>query len=240
MSRFQVIFFNAGGTLIQLKNTTIPNLYSSILSSILKKTISPQDIYIAFRNADTWTLSRRNLGSLFSDLDQRKYQNIFYHSLGIKSRKEINRIERELAEQLEMEFVLEDGAFELLNSLENYKLGIISNWDESLRDILEELEIIDFFDSITISSEIGIGKPDHEIFKSALSDFPEFKSKNAIYLGDEYLMDILPAQELNIFAILFDKGPTGMHGIPYQKDKKCISIKKLSEFKEVLKNILKE
>ena len=35
-----------------------------------------------------------------------------------------------------------------------------------------------------------------------------------MYIGDDYHMDILPAQKLRMFTILYDKGPTGMHGFP--------------------------
>ena len=81
MVRFKVVFFNAGGTLLQLRDTTLPKLYSSILSSILKREVSSQSVYQAFRKAEEWTLSRKDW-SLFNDLDQRKYQNAFYNQLG--------------------------------------------------------------------------------------------------------------------------------------------------------------
>lgn len=240
MINIQVIFFNAGGTLIQLRGTTFPILYSQLISRILKKPVASEEIYKAFRKADTWALSRRKPGALFTDLDQRKYQNVFYSQLGIIKRKEINRIETRVADLVEMDFVLEEGAMELLRSLKpKYELGLISNWDESLFDILQNLGILPFFDSITISGDIGVSKPDTEIFRSALEDFPEVKPKEIAYIGDDYLTDIIPAQKMNMFTVLFDKGPEGMHGRPFQTEAKCIRIKELIELPKILNKYTK-
>lgn len=236
MVRFRVIFFNAGGTLLQLKDTTLPILYSQLLTRIFEKDVSPEKVYLAFKKADSWVLSRKKPGAMFTDLDQRKYQNTFYAQLGITNRKEINRIERQVAEQLDYDFVLENGAKKLLRQLKSqYKLGLISNWDESLIEILQDLQIFDFFDSITLSSDIGVNKPDLEIFRSALDDFPEIRPKETVYIGDDFTSDIIPAQTLGIFAILFDKGPTGMHGKPFHTDVKSIKIKEMIELPNILK-----
>ena len=235
MVSIQIIFFNAGGTLIQLKGTTLPVFYSQLLSRILERPVSSEEIFQAFRKAETWVLSRRVPGALFTDLDQRKYQNAFYSQLGIINRKEINHIERQIAEQLELDFILEKGAKTLLRLLKpKYRLGLISNWDDSLIDILQNLGILDYFGSITLSGDIGVSKPDEKIFKSALADFPEVKPRETVYIGDEYLTDIIPAQQLKIFAILFDKGPSGMHGRPFQTNAKCIRIQELMELPNIL------
>ena len=236
MAHFQVIFFNAGGTLIQLRGTTLPIRYSQLISKILQKQVSSDEIYLAFRKAEDWVLSRRIPGALFTDLDQRKYQNAFYSQLGITSRKEINRIEKKISEQLEMDFIVEKDTKKLLRSLSpDYKLGLISNWDDSLIDILRDLGILDFFDSITLSEDVGISKPDFEIFRSALADFPEVKPKETVYVGDEYKTDIIPAQQMKIFSILFDKGPTGMHGRPFQENLSCVRIKELLKLPNILR-----
>ncbi|MFX0014866.1 MAG: HAD hydrolase-like protein [Promethearchaeota archaeon] len=238
MVHFQVIFFNAGGTLLQLKGTTLPILYSEKISEILDKKISSEDTYQAFRKAESWVLTRKIPGGLFSDLDQRKYQNVFYGHLGITSRKEINKIERKIAEEIVFDssrFVLENDAIQVLQLLKTkYQLGIISNWDDSLLEILQDFKIYDFFDSITLSEDIGANKPDLDIFSAALDDFPEVKPKETVYIGDEYQSDVLPAQKLKIFAILFDKGPSGMHGRPFQPDVSCPRITELIELPKIL------
>ncbi|MHA2292026.1 MAG: HAD-IA family hydrolase [Candidatus Hodarchaeales archaeon] len=238
MVRIQVIFLNAGGTLLQLKGTTLPILYSQLISQLIGKHISSDIVYQGFRKAEEWTLSRKSPGTLFSDLDKRKYQNAFYNQIGVTSRKQINLIEREIADQLELEFVLEKGAKLVLNKLKSkYKIGLISNWDESLIDHLEDLGILDYFESITLSGEIEISKPDLGIFKSALNDFPKVKPKETVYIGDDYQQDILPALIMKMKPILFDKGPSGMHGRPFQPEVKCIKIRELIESLDVIKKL---
>ncbi|MHA2306342.1 MAG: HAD family hydrolase [Candidatus Hodarchaeales archaeon] len=234
MVKIKTVFFNAGGTLLQLKNNNLPRLYSRYLSRILSKNISSEIIYQAFRKAEEWSFSRKDW-SLFTDLDQRKYQNAFYNHIGITNRKEINHIEYELSEKLEMKFILEEGAKRLLRELKpKFNIGLISNWDDSLFEILEELEILDFFDSIAISGDVGFSKPGPEIFKSALRDFPDVKTKESVYIGDEYLIDIVPARKLKLITVFFDKGPSGMHGHPFQQSVPGIRITSLTELPGII------
>jgi len=178
MPQIKVIFFNMGGTLLQLKDTTIPQLYSKHLSTILEQKISPEHVFKAFRKAESWALSRKNFYYLFSDLDQRKYQNAFYNELGIKGRSQINKIELALADLVNLEFQVEKGAKSTLQKLrKEYSIGLISNWDIDLYEILDSFDLRKFFDSITISGEFGISKPSLEIFKSGLADQGETTTK---------------------------------------------------------------
>ena len=234
MVEIKTVFFNTGGTLLQLKNTNLPRLYSRFLSKILSKNISSEIIYQAFRKAEEWSFLRKDW-SLFTDFEQRKYQNAFYNHLGIIDRKEINRIENELSETLKMEFVLEAGAKFLLRRLKSkYNIGLISNWDDSLFEILREFGILNYFDSIAISGDVEFSKPGPEIFKAALRDFPDVKTKESVYVGDEYLIDIVPAMKLKFITVFFDKGPSGMHGHPFQKNVPGLRITRLAELPSIL------
>ena len=235
MPFFKVIFFNLGGTLLQLKNTTLPQLYSKHLSNITRKNITPEEIFSAFKIADRWMHSRKSDHYLFSDMDQRKYQNAFYTELGFNGRHQINQIEKELADRIEFQFELEQGAERILRLLKRtYHIGLISNWDIEGYEILESFGIKNIFDSITFSGEFGVSKPSTEIFKSGLADFPGSKAKNAVYIGDDYNLDILPAQKLRMFTILFDKGSSGMHGFPKRPGVKCPRVESLSEIPKLL------
>jgi putative hydrolase of the HAD superfamily len=124
----------------------------------------------------------------------------------------------------------------LLDELEeDYRLGIISNWSMELYELLENLSIQEYFESITISGEYGLSKPSLEIFKSGMADFPKVKPKEMVYVGDDVNLDILPAQQLNMFPILYDKGPSGMHGWPKRPDTNCIRVEMLKDIPKVLK-----
>ena len=116
---------------------------------------------------------------------------------------------------------------------------MISNWDLDLYEILETFEIKKFFDSITISGEYGISKPSLDIFKSGLADFPTARAKDTVYIGDDYALDILPAQRLRMMTILYDKGPSGMHGWPKRPGVKCPRAQNLQEIPTILKKFEK-
>jgi len=50
-----------------------------------------------------------------------------------------------------------------------YRLGVVSNFDRRLYPVLEHLGVRRYFETIVISSEIGVDKPDERIFAAALS-----------------------------------------------------------------------
>jgi putative hydrolase of the HAD superfamily len=48
------------------------------------------------------------------------------------------------------------------------ELGVISNFDTRLYRVLDSLQLMDYFQSVTISSEVGAAKPEPLIFAAAL------------------------------------------------------------------------
>src|SRR4029077_16841154 len=65
-----------------------------------------------------------------------------------------------------------------------FQLAVISNFDGRLRFILEHLGISKFFEHIFVSSEIGVDKPDSEIFRRALN-MVNLKPDTVLYVGDD-------------------------------------------------------
>ena len=76
----------------------------------------------------------------------------------------------------------------------------IKQYEKILRLNIDKL--IDF---IVISDEIGIKKPNPELFKYSLSKF-DVKNKEMIYIGDRLDKDILPANLTNIYSIYLHRG----------------------------------
>ena len=83
-------------------------------------------------------------------------------------------------------------------------LGIISNFDTRVYDVCSDLEIIEYFDSIVISSEAGFAKPSPEIFSLAL-DMNKVTPAECIHVGDSLEHDVYGAGSVGIGAILLDK-----------------------------------
>ena|SRR5688572_15120550 len=79
------------------------------------------------------------------------------------------------------------------------KLGIISNWDERLRPLLDKLDLAPFFDAIVVSSEIGFCKPAPEIFREALRSL-DVAAQRAWHVGDSEAEDVQGARNVGMRA----------------------------------------
>ena len=67
-------------------------------------------------------------------------------------------------------------------------LAIISNFDSRLYAVLEALELAYWFQSVTISTQVGAAKPETEIFEAALAKYP-YPSSQAWHVGDSWKED---------------------------------------------------
>lgn len=80
------------------------------------------------------------------------------------------------------------------------QLGVISNFDSRLYAVLDALDLTAYFQSITISTEVGAAKPDPSIFAVALEKhgcFPE----DAVHVGDSQREDFEGAKAAGLQAV---------------------------------------
>lgn len=84
------------------------------------------------------------------------------------------------------------------------KLGVISNFDSRLYSVLKDLDILSFFDSVTICSEVGAAKPDPEIFQAALQSLQVAPSRT-MFAGDSLLDDFQAGQDAGLASFLVDR-----------------------------------
>ncbi|MDC7225758.1 MAG: HAD family hydrolase [Spirochaetales bacterium] len=85
-----------------------------------------------------------------------------------------------------------------------YKLGVISNWDNSARKLIDDFGLTQFFDTIVISSEVGVSKPSPEIFDIA---FEESGSSPAdgLYVGDNYYDDAVGSRSVGMDCCIINR-----------------------------------
>lgn len=98
---------------------------------------------------------------------------------------------------------------DVLPSLQNWhkkgiELGIISNFDTRLYSVLEQLQLKDFFSSITISSVVGAAKPDSKIFTVAMQKHNCIQSQ-ACHIGDSQQEDYDGAKAIGLRAFLLQR-----------------------------------
>ncbi|TDF92988.1 HAD-IA family hydrolase [Paenibacillus piri] len=102
--------------------------------------------------------------------------------------------------------IFEDGAEEILPILmAKFQLGIITNGvSESQRKRLKAGKIHDIFKSIVISDEVGIRKPNKEIFNIALSDF-SLSNNEVLFIGDSLQDDYHGAMNSEIDFCFYNR-----------------------------------
>jgi putative hydrolase of the HAD superfamily len=94
----------------------------------------------------------------------------------------------------------------LLNQLQNngVVLGVVSNWDSRLPEILKNTGLAPYFNFILASTVVGSAKPDAAIFKEALQR-AGVSAEQACHIGDEPATDIEGAHNAGMHAILIDR-----------------------------------
>jgi putative hydrolase of the HAD superfamily len=87
------------------------------------------------------------------------------------------------------------------------QLGIISNWDERLRPLLQELKLDRYFHTIVISCEVSICKPSSAIFQRA-AELLACAPASILHVGDSPAFDLGGASSCGFQALLLARGPT--------------------------------
>jgi len=85
------------------------------------------------------------------------------------------------------------------------KLGVVSNWDHRLPELLESLGLAPLFDALVYSSDVGVEKPDPRIFESALRRL-DLPAGAALHVGDGRLEDVEGAQAVGMRALHLTRG----------------------------------
>jgi putative hydrolase of the HAD superfamily len=84
------------------------------------------------------------------------------------------------------------------------ELGIISNFDTRINQVLDALTLTPYFQTITISSTTGIAKPEPEIFYTALEKH-NCNPESAWYIGDSLNEDYYGAKTAGIKSFLIQR-----------------------------------
>jgi len=92
------------------------------------------------------------------------------------------------------------------------RLGVISNFDRRLYDVLLHLGIRDAFEQVIISSEVGAQKPAARIFFEAARRF-EVGVHEILHVGDELEADLRGASSAGLQAFLVNHQTATLSGL---------------------------
>jgi putative hydrolase of the HAD superfamily len=118
-----------------------------------------------------------------------------------------------------------------------YRVGVISDglaikqWEKLIR-----LGLQNIFDTVVVSEEVGVEKPDIKIFETACAQL-ETEPENCMYIGDRLDSDILGANKAGMVSVRLLRGkykdikPQGLQERP------DFEIRRLEEVLDILKNV---
>jgi putative hydrolase of the HAD superfamily len=101
---------------------------------------------------------------------------------------------------------LKPGVTEALGTFRRagFRLGVVSNFDRRLYLIFKTLGILDQFEHVIISSEVGADKPSPRIFGEVLQRFQIYPNE-VLHVGDEEEIDGIGARSAGISAFILGK-----------------------------------
>ena len=86
-----------------------------------------------------------------------------------------------------------------------YKLGVIANQKKGLSDRLDRWGLLQYFDVVASSSDLGMSKPKKAIFYKAF-EMAGCQPEEAAMVGDRVDNDILPAKALGMSTVWVKQG----------------------------------
>lgn len=88
------------------------------------------------------------------------------------------------------------------------RLAVVSNWDERLRPLLARLRLDGWFDVIVVSAELGVRKPEPQIFTAAAARLG-LPAASILHVGDSAREDLAGARDAGLQAVLLDRTRAG-------------------------------
>ncbi len=121
----------------------------------------------------------------------------------------IERAARLYREQHQANRHLVAGGIELLDVLRDHcRLGIVTNNSTAEQtEKLRALNIANYFDTVVISEDVGVTKPDPKIFSIALERIGAV-AQETVFIGDNWINDILGARNVGMAAVWLDHNET--------------------------------
>lgn len=228
----EVVFFDAGETLVH-PHPSFPELFSQVCEragvAVTAADVQQVQTRLAPHLVDLVEDTGVDKPSL-SPEDSRTFWSFLYR----RFLRELDIENEELVAELYATFssvssyALFDDVQETLERLvkAGYRIGLISNFEGWLDDMLVELEVGHIFEPAIISGVVGIEKPDPAIYLRALEE-ARIDAGSTAHVGDSPGLDVEPALSVGIHPILIDR-------FDRYPDQEATRIKSLTELPEVL------
>jgi putative hydrolase of the HAD superfamily len=216
LSQYKAVFFDAGDTLLTVEDDR--GIFQRFLQSRGMERNVAEIGQLLDESIRLFYAERRiDPGALCSpESDQLFWMEIYLdvlHKLGAEEKwqaAELAELSRELYEEYHnpAHYILFPDVRQTLEQLQSLslRLGIISNFSVALRLILQDQGILDLFDPLIISTEVGIEKPNPDIFRLALSR-SGLEAHEVLYVGDHEANDVWAPHQIGMDAVRIMRYP---------------------------------
>jgi len=211
LRNIEAIFFDFGGTLYEVSPVAI-RIWQRLLEEWGLGSISLEDYYKALTKArteflDAYTASQVRSGRTphMTPKHWVAYNRRILINMGFPPSMLSQRLCQTLTKAMAnagKHYQLVTGARRTLRLLtERFKLGLISNTSHDLRGYLRDDRIIQYFDAVVLSYEVGYWKPDTRIFLYCC-DIVGVSPERAAYVGDLLICDHHGASQAGLVPVL--------------------------------------
>lgn len=213
----RAIFFDVGGTLVRPR-VPIPEVMVEELAACGVE-IHPRGTGTLARALETETRRRARHGAPFTFPLERSRQ----HWLGLYrsclrracDQGTADRVARAVHARLSSPagYELYPDALPALGALAgSHRLGIISNWEAWLPELLARLGVAHLFDHVIASGVIGAEKPSALVFAAA-RDAAGLRPEQIVYVGDSVADDVDGAAKAGMQPVLLDRSGNAPPGL---------------------------
>ena len=209
MTKYQHIFFDLDNTLWDFDRSSIlafDKIYE-IFDLINYGIPSAKDFHTTYfdHNNRLWDLYRK--GEIDKDFLKIERFRLPLKDYGIVDEKLSIDLGESYTDYAARLVALVPNTMEVLNYLKekNYKIHLITNGFLEVQSIKMKASGLDkMIDSSFVSEEVGFKKPDHRIFFHAMNEVGG-NIENSVMIGDDLSVDIIPAKEIGMKHIYFNR-----------------------------------
>lgn len=210
IDQYKAVFFDAGDTLL-----TIPAAGEIMHRFLDQRSYRFDRTYLSRLLDDTvrrfyYEHRTEQFAACTPESDRRFWTRIYtflLKELGISEHAPKEQIEQWSHEMYNLYispeyYALFDDVEETLRGLreKGLRLGVISNFAPTLRNILSDKGVLSYFDPVIVSTEVGMEKPNPAIFQLALKE-AGLRADETLYVGDHEKNDIWAPRQIGIDAV---------------------------------------
>ncbi len=201
------IIFDIDGTLLnheQAIKRALENIYSLVKSKIPQSTFD--EFFLIWKTKTDQYMNEYLDGNItFEQQRILRVQSVFNKWDQTLSSDQAMEIFTQYLIKYEENWILYEDVLPCLTMLEKFPLGIVSDGEGfQQRQKLAVTNIESFFRSIIISGEVGLRKPNPNLFKKCANEL-NLSLEELVYVGDQLEIDALGAFNSGMHGVLIDR-----------------------------------